>query len=180
MNEPKYKEMTTNNRQTAFFLLWQRQENGRPAHGHIREVADLMSVHRATISKLWRAVNKKINDHISIHPDEPVDIESLLLDQSLYESNRKQTGRKEKWDVEALKAEVRTNVRLTDRQNLSLLSKNIGVPYSSLQRMLRTGHFRRHTSVLKPHLTEENKVARVAYALDEIDVATLVGGGGVD
>jgi hypothetical protein len=32
---------------------------------------------------------------------------------------------------------------------------------------------------LKPHLTEENKVARVAYALDEIDVATLVGGGGV-
>ena len=81
--------------------------------------------------------------------------------------------------MEALKEEVRTNVRLTDRQNLSLLSKNIGVPYSSLHRMLRTGHFRRHTSALKPHLTEENKVARVAYALDEIDMATLVGGGGV-
>ena len=179
MNEPKYKELTTNNRQTAFFLLWQGQENGRPAHGQIQEVADLMSVHRATISNLWRAVKKKMDDHISSHPDEPVDIESLLLDRSFYESNRKQTGRKKKWDVEALKEEVRTNVRLTDRQNLSLLSKNIGVPYSSLHRMLRTGHFRRHTSALKPHLTEENKVARVAYALDEIDMATLVGGGGV-
>ena len=121
---------------------------------------------------------KKFDDHLTIHAYEPVDIETLLLDSSFYESNRKQTARKKKWDVDALKVEVRTNVRLNDRQNLSLLSRNIGVPYVTLHRMMTNGHFRWHTSALKPHLTEENKVARVAYALDEVDGATLVGGGG--
>jgi hypothetical protein len=42
---------------------------------------------------------------------------------------------------------------------------------------MKKGHLRRHTSTLKPLLTEENKVARVRYALDEVDGATLGGDG---
>ena len=41
--------------------------------------------------------------------------------------------------------------------------------------MFKLGHFRWHTSALKPFLTEENKASRGAYALEEIDGATLGG-----
>ena len=43
----------------------------------------------------------------------------------------------------------------------------------------KEGLFRRHTSSLCPFLTEENKVARMAHALDEINpvlVPTYAGG----
>jgi hypothetical protein len=64
---------------------------------------------------------------------------------------------------------------LTDRQMLSQLSKNLLVPKTTLLGMLKQGHFRWHTSALKPFLTEETRVARVAYALEEIDGATVNG-----
>ena len=81
-----------------------------------------------------------------------------------------------KWDVSALKELVR-NLRLTERQNFRMLSRNLSVPLPTVHRLFKMGVFRRHTSSLKPFLTEENKVSRVAYALEEINAATLVGGG---
>jgi hypothetical protein len=55
---------------------------------------------------------------------------------------------------------------------------NLSVPQSTIQRLFKKGHFRCHTSALKPFfLTEENKVSRVAYALEEIDRATIGGAG---
>jgi hypothetical protein len=43
----------------------------------------------------------------------------------------------------------------------------------TFQRLFKRGHFRRHTSALKPFLTDKNKVLRVACALEEIDGAAL-------
>ena len=179
MNEPKYSELTTAKRQAAFLILWQGKENGRPKFGAMQEVATSFGVHRGTISKLWRAVINKIDAHVNNQDDEPVDIDSLVMnDTQIYESGRKLTGRKMKWDTTALKVEVRT-LRLSDRSNLRQISLNVAVPYSTLHGFLKKGHFRRHTSALKPHLTEENMVARMAYALDEVDPTTIAGGPGV-
>jgi hypothetical protein len=79
---------------------------------------------------------------------------------------------KPKWDVKELQEVVR-GMPLTDRQTFSQLARNLLVPRSTVQRLFKSGHFRLHTSALKPFLTEENKVSRVAYALEEIDGATL-------
>jgi hypothetical protein len=72
--------------------------------------------------------------------------------------------------------EVRA-LQLKDQQKICMLSSNVGVPYTTLRHLMKKGHLRRHTSALKPLLTEENKVARVSYALDEVDGATLGGDG---
>ena len=60
-----------------------------------------------------------------------------------------------------------------------MLAQNVAVPVPTLHRLFKKGFFWRHTSSLKPFLTEENKVSRVAYCLEEIDGATVVGGGEV-
>jgi hypothetical protein len=61
-------------------------------------------------------------------------------------------------------------------QTFRMLAKNVAVPLPTLHRLLKKGVLRRQTSALKPFLTEENMVSRVAYCLDEIDGATATGG----
>jgi hypothetical protein len=170
-------EMSANNRQSAFLILWNKQENGRLPPGSAREVAEFFGVDRSTISYLWRQLKNKIDDHVNNQNGAQVDVESLLLDSKFYESGRKQSGRHMKWDIMELKEAVR-NLRLTERQNFRMLARNVAVPLPTVHRLFKKGVFRRHTSALKPFLTEENKVARVAYALEEVDGATVGGDGG--
>ena len=121
-------------------------------------------------------MKNKIDEAVDNQNNEQVDVEALLTDIKFFESGRKHSGRHKKWDVEAMKEAVR-NLRLTERQNFCMLAQNIAVPVPTLHRLFKKGCFRRHTSALKPFLTEENKVARVAYCLEEIDGATVVGVG---
>ena len=51
-------ELSTNNRQSAFLILWSKQENGSLPRGSAREVAEFFSVDRSTISNLWRQIKK--------------------------------------------------------------------------------------------------------------------------
>jgi hypothetical protein len=178
MVRKKKLELSLNNRQSAFLILWSKVENGRLPHGALRDAANFFSVDITTISRLWRGVKNKIDDAVNNQNGEQVDVETLLTDIRFYESGRKQSGRHMKWDVAAMKEAVR-NLRLNERQNFRMLAQNIAVPVPTLHRMFKKGCFRRHTSPLKPFLTEENKVARVAYCLEEIDGATVVGAGPV-
>jgi hypothetical protein len=57
-----------------------------------------------------------------------------------------------------------------------MLAKNVAVPLPTLHRLFKKGVLRRHTSALKPFLTEENMVSRAAYCLDKIDGVTVTGG----
>jgi hypothetical protein len=170
----KKSELLTNNRQSAFRILWSKAENGALPPGVILEVASLFSVHKTTISRLWRALKNKIDNAVNNQDGDELgeDVENLLCDTHFFESGGKQTGRKQKWDIQALKMEVRA-LQLTDQQNFRMLSSNVGVPYTTLRHLMKKGHLQRHTSALKPFLTEENMVARVSYALDEVDGVTL-------
>jgi hypothetical protein len=100
-------ELSTNNRQSAFLILWSKQENGSLPWGSAREVADFFSVDRSTISKLWHQIKRKIDDALNNQNGEQVEVESLLTDIRFYESGRKLTARRMKWDVSALKEAVR-------------------------------------------------------------------------
>jgi len=178
MDRKKKLELSLNNRQSAFLILWSKLEDGRLPHGELLDVANFFSVNKSTISRLWRTVNNKIDEIVNNQNGEQVDIEALLTNIQFYENGRKQTGRHKKWDVSALKEAVRI-LRLSERQNFRMLAQNVAVPVPTLHRLFKKGVFRRHTSSLKPFLTEENKVSRVAYCLEEIDGATVVAGGEV-
>jgi hypothetical protein len=169
-------ELSLYNRQSAFLILWSKLEDGRLPHGSLRDAAIFFNVDISTISRLWRSIKNKIDEAVNNQDGEQVEVEDLLTDIKFFESGRKQTGRNMKWDVTEMKEAVR-NLRLSERQNFRMLAQNIAVPCPTLHRLFKRGCFRRHTSSLKPSLTEENKVARVAYCLEEVDGATLVGGG---
>ena len=62
MVRKKKVELSSNNRQSAFLILWNKLEDGRLPHGALGEVAEFFSVDRTTISRLWRAVKNKIDE----------------------------------------------------------------------------------------------------------------------
>jgi hypothetical protein len=161
----------------AFLVLWDTQVDGRPVRGSAHWLATQFDVDRRTIDRLWRATKNKLDACLNVQNGAPINnqaVNALINDIRFHESGRKLSGRNPKWGVQELQAEVRA-MPFSDRQTLRQLSKNLSVPRSTLQLMLKKGHFKHHTSALKPFLTEENKVSRVAYALDEIDGATLGG-----
>ena len=58
---------------------------------------------------------------------------------------------------------------LMSQRNFRTLAVATGVPQSTLHRMMHKERvFKRHSSPLKPILSEENKVSRVLYCIDEV------------
>ena len=80
MVRKKKLEMSTNNRQSAFLILWSKQENGILPPGSAREVAEFFGVDRLTISYLWRELKRKIDAHVNNQNGEQVDVDTLLTD----------------------------------------------------------------------------------------------------
>jgi len=76
-------------------------------------------------------------------------------------------GRKRKWDVEELKLAIK-GVELSKRTTVKNLSLAVKVPTSTLHRLLTEGVLKRWNSRVKPILSEQNKVARVLYCVEEI------------
>jgi hypothetical protein len=177
-------ELLTERRMALFSVLWENQVNGRPGPGAAKQLVIQFDVDVTTINRLWRATKSKIDAHLNILQNgAPINnvaainaTNALINDVNFFQSGRKLSGGPRKWNVRDLQEQVR-GMPLTDRQTLSELAKNLSVPRTTVSRMFQEGHFRHHTSALKPFLTEENKVSRVAYALEEIDGATLGGAG---
>jgi hypothetical protein len=58
-------ELSLNNRQSAFLILWSKVEDGRLPHGALRSAANFFLVDTTTISRLWRGVKNKLNDAVN-------------------------------------------------------------------------------------------------------------------
>ena len=170
--EEKRKELSRGSRQAAYCTLHSHVKDGVLERGVLKTTADMFSVHKSTMGRFWREINKKIAD-ASLTPSD------VLSDASFFESEKHNRGRKKKWDRAQLREAVK-EVALSKRGSFRRLSGSVAVPKSTLHRMYKKeGLFRRHTSSLRPFLTEENKVARMAHALDEINpvlVPTRAGG----
>ena len=70
------------------------------------------------------------------------------------------------------RADVQAKVLATalkDRMNLQDLSGNIDVPKATLHRIFKEGNLKRHSSALKPKLTDRNKNWRYDFARSKID-----------
>ena len=123
MVRKKKLELSIHSRKAAFLLLWNNKENGRPARGAFGEVAGLFSVAKSTIWTLWRDIKNKIDDLVNNGTEEPDDIELILFnDIEFYESGRKNSGRKNKWNIVAMKQEVRA-MPLSNRQTITQLAR---------------------------------------------------------
>jgi DNA invertase Pin-like site-specific DNA recombinase len=64
-------------------------------------------------------------------------------------------------------------IALNKRQTLRALARALDIPYATLQRRLKWGELRRHTSSIKPALKQENKISRLKFCISMLDETTL-------
>ena len=80
-------------------------------------------------------------------------------------------GRPPKYDREELCAHVRL-IPLRERKTVRDLAARLSISKTTVSDMVKTDCFRRHSSSLKPLLTEQNKYERVLYAMSKVDGET--------
>lgn len=150
----------------CYNMLHGRSTDGVLERGVTKDAAFFFQVHRNTIGKIWRATNTKLADHLSNHPDGLN--EFLSCEKNFENDNNKKTGRPRKWERVELRKAVKV-VPLGQRKDWRSIAAAVGVPKSTLHDMSKKEKiFKRRRSNLKPVLTDENKVARMCFALDEI------------
>lgn len=159
----KKKELTTAQRQAIFINLWSNQidfENHTLENGLLSSVARKFNCDRSTISRFWRA---KLGELTQL--EEPMD--QILSNPAYFEKETTMRGRKRIYDRKGVKEEIRT-LSFRDRGTVRSTAKALGIPRSTIQRMKKEGILKNHSNPLLPTLSEEQKVARVAYCLEEV------------
>ena len=141
----------------ALLCLTKNSEN--PAerelhHGAIAMVAKQMGVSRLTVSHIWQRAKDSVGAGSAA---------MIVLHK------KKNCGRKKKdWSEEL---ENLRNIPLNDRTCYRSTSEATGIPMTRLHKMVKSGEgIKRHSSSIKPVLTDANKVARIQYAIGNINL----------
>ena len=130
--------------------------------GVVQEAAKSFGCDRGTVSRFWRETCDKL-------ASQNKSLDDVASDTLFFAGNGIQ---RRKGVCKYSRDELRKTVSalpFSQRQTIRELSSRIGVPTTTVHRMIwKEGFLRRISSHVKPVLTEENKVARVLYALDEV------------
>jgi hypothetical protein len=148
--------LTDDQRIRAVSLLQGAVENGQLRHGEISRVAEIFHVSRQAIHKLWKDFGGTAG-----HP---------LIRSPQNVKRKPRSGRPRKYSTQDMREHVRT-IPLKERKTVRDLAAKLSIPKSTLHDMMQEDDngYRRHSSALKPHLTEVNKVERVLYAIGKVD-----------
>jgi len=129
----------------------------RLAHGALQACARKFNCHHGTIGKIWkRACASRADPNIQAYRATP--------------QKKGNSGRRQIYDREAL-AEALSALPIRKRRTLRAMAKRLGLSKSTLHRMVGEDDkfILPHTNKLKPTLTEENKLTRLAYAALEVE-----------
>ena len=133
--------LTDTERQQIYEALLERSNRGKLKKNSTNIVAQLFQVSRYQVRAVWRRVKQ------CRAQGRPVDVRS----------RRKNCGRKKlRTDL----SDVLT-VPLHRRRTIRSLANAIGVKKSTLHRWFKEGLLRRHSSTLKPLLTDDHKKTRL-------------------
>lgn len=112
-------------------------------------------MHRSTIQRLWARAKKAHADGLSMSP--------------AVRSNKNQRGRHPIYDKDQIREHARL-VPLQRRKSYRSLAANLGISHVTVFRYTRgpSGIFKKHTSAIKPALTDDNKLQRVMFALGHV------------
>ena len=130
-------------------MLLGMEANGSLQKGSLTEVAEKFQTSRPTVSRLWGQAKLSRS-------------ESKLVEKEVL-SKKTTRGRKKKWDDEAIKEAIK-EIPWKKRRTMRGLSKELGIPLSTLQSRKKQVFFR-HTSSLKPALTDDQRITRIEYCL---------------
>lgn len=130
--------------------LLARSKNEKLGKKDTRIVADHFGVHIRSVQRLWKRGKSQLAHNI------PVVVASRKKGRS---------GRKAiPLDLEQLR-----NIPLKQRMTIEDVSSKLGMSKARIQRYLKKGLLRRHSSSIKPYLTDANKKTRLKWCVDMIE-----------
>ena len=142
--------MTEELRKQVYQALLARNMNGKLGKCDTRVVAEQFGLHIRVVQCLWKRGKIPLAQNI------PVVVASLKKGRC----GRKATP----LDLEALR-----NIPLKQRMTIEDVSSRLGISKSRIQRYLKKGLLRRHSSSIKPYLTDANKKTRLKWCIDMIE-----------
>jgi hypothetical protein len=152
-NSHKCRHLMDTERQQIYEALLERSNHGKLRKNTTNIVAHMFQVSRYQVRGIWRRVKQ------CRAQGRPVDVRS----------QRKNCGRKKlRTDL----SDVLT-IPLHRRRTIRSLANAIGVKKSTLHRWFKEGLLRRHSSTLKPLLTDDHKKARLRWCVSMLDHRTL-------
>jgi hypothetical protein len=181
----KKRDTTAHDRRVIFYGCRAAMVDEAVKRGFISELAQQLGFERKTVSRHWNNMQRKLAPLLDNQDEENhhgiIQQDAHILFGTGHSSRRKG---KYKYDRDEL-AEAVKRVPLKQRQTIRNLSSAAGVPHATIQRFLKPRQpkvaeelldvaiFKRHTSKLKPTLTELNKLSRFHFALEQINPITM-------
>ena len=165
----KRRELTLDERVMAFQLVYNEAKDWEPKRGSFVSTARFFSVHPKTIGRLWRTMKPRLQAHLILNGDDSYVSFCLNKDNFKHGDGTKKRGRHKKWDRQEMSERI-AEIDLNDRKTFRTLANQLGIPHPTVYYCYKKEDnvMVRHKSVVKPVLTELNKVSRVMYVLDSI------------
>ena len=137
-------------RKRVYQVLLTRSNNGKLRKKDTAIVAEQFGLHIRTVQRLWRRGKIQLANSVSV-------VVSSL--------KKGRVGRKvTPVDLEALR-----NIPLKQRMTIEDVCTALGMSKWTIQRYLKKGYLRRHSSSIKPYLTEANKRSRLQWCVDMVN-----------
>ena len=137
-------------RQQVYQALLMRSKNGKLGKHDTTIVSNQFGVKIRSVQRIWRQGKNQLSQNI------PVVVPNLKKGRS---------GRKAiPLDLEKLR-----DIPLKQRMTIEDVSSKLGISKSRIQRYLKRGFIRRHSSSIKPYLTDANKKTRLKWCIDMIE-----------
>ena len=148
--QARRKDMTKEETRQVYQAFLARSKNEKLGKKDTRFVADQFGVHIRSVQRLWKRGKNQLAHNI------PVVVRS---------QKKGRCGRKAvPLDLEQLR-----NIPLKQRMTIEDVSRKLGISKSRIQRYLKKGLLRRHSSSIKPYLTYANKKTRLKWCIDMIE-----------
>ncbi|CAA0807020.1 Unknown protein [Striga hermonthica] len=148
----KNRILTDVERWAVYRTLLEKSVNGKLKKNTTKEVKDMFNIELRTVQRIWKIHKRTL-------PGSDVDVSSRKA---------RNCGRKR---IEVDFSRIQ-QIEWHQRTTLASLSNALGVSYSKLYRLFKRGVLRRHSSAIKPHLKDENKISRLEFCLSMLDEST--------
>jgi len=151
VEEPhRRKEMSEELRKQVYQDLLARSNNEKLGKKDTTIVADQFGLHIRSVQRLWKRGKIQLANSV------PVVVSSL---------KKGKVGRKTiPVDLEALR-----NIPLKERMTIEDVCAKLNMSKWRVQRYLKKGLIRRHSSSIKPYLTQPNKESRLQWCVDMVN-----------
>jgi len=142
--------MSAHLRKQVYQALLARSNNGKLGNKDTAVVSEQSGIPVRTIQRVWKRGKTQLANSV------PVVVSSL---------KKGRVGRKKvPVDLEPLR-----NIPLKQRMTIDDVCTALNLSKWQIQRYLKKGYLRRHSSSIKPYLTEANKRSRLQWCVDMVN-----------